>query len=174
MGQAAPRGRDRAGGLALTGTGATPPVPALERLFRVDAVVGPVRDLGVTRAGHRRIVDIVGGRVSGAVDAKVLPGGADWQIVQPDGTIEIDTRYTAVTASGGLVHLRTRGVRAGPPEVLEALLAGDDVPPTAYSFRLVVDVETSAPELAHLQRCLIVAAALRAADRVVYDAYRVT
>jgi len=151
-----------------------PPVPGLERLFRVDALVGPVRDLGVTRAGHRRIVDVLGGRVSGAIEADVLAGGADWQIVQPDGTIEIDTRYTLRTADGGLVHLRTRGLRSGPPHVLQALLSGADVPATAYSFRLVVDVETSVPDLAYLQRHLIVAAAVRTADRVVYDAYRLT
>lgn len=174
MGEAAPRRLDRRGGLALSEPVPVLPVPGLERVFRVDAVVGPVRDLGVTRAGHRRIVDILGGRVSGGIEAEVLAGGADWQIVQPDGTVEIDTRYTAATAGGGLVHLRTRGLRTGPPEVLQALLSGAPVAPTAYAFRLVVDVETSVPELAHLQRCVLVAAALRTADRVTYDAYRLT
>lgn len=149
-----------------------PPTPILERLFRMDALVGPVMDLGVTRVGHRRIVDILGGRVTGALEGQVLPGGADWQIVQPDGTVEIDTRYTVATAGGGLVHVRTRGLRSGPPDILQALLSGADVPPTAYSFRLVVDLETSVPDLVHLQRCVIVASALRTQDRVVYDAYR--
>jgi hypothetical protein len=68
----------------------TPPVPGLEHAFDVDARLGPLEDHGVTRAGHRRVIAIAGGRVSGLFDAEILPGGADWQLVRPDGTIEID------------------------------------------------------------------------------------
>ena len=77
------------------------PVPGLEPAFTVDARLGPLADHGVTRAGHRRVVPIAGGRVGGLpdgrtrLDAEILPGGADWQVVRPDGTIEIDTRYVA-------------------------------------------------------------------------------
>ena len=87
--------------------------------------------------------------------------------------LEIDTRFTARTAGGGLLHLRTRGIRSGPPEVLEALLRGAPVAASDYSFRIVVSIETSVPVLRPLQDSLIVAAAARGADRVVYDAYRV-
>ena len=90
-----------------------------------------------------------------------------------DGVLEIDTRYSARTADGGLLHLRTRGVRSGPPEVLEALLRGAPVAASDYYFRILVTVETSIPGLRHLQDSLLVAAAARSADRVVYDAYRV-
>ena len=84
-----------------------PPPTGLERLFRVEVLVGPIEDHGMTSAGHRRVVPIVGGRIFDGVDAEVLPGGADWQVVRPDGAIEIDTRYTARTADGALLHLRT-------------------------------------------------------------------
>ena len=150
------------------------PVPGLELLFHVDASLGPLEDHGVTKAGHRRVVPIVGGRVTGLIEAQILPSGADWQLVRPDGTVEVDTRYSARTADGEYVHLRTRGVRAGATAVLEALLAGEDVPATAYYFRLVVEVESAAPRFADLERAVIVAACARTADRVIYDAYRVT
>lgn len=61
---------------------AAAPVPGLERAFDVTARLGPLEDHGVTRAGHRRVVPIAGGRVSGLFDAEILPGGADWQIVR--------------------------------------------------------------------------------------------
>ena len=92
------------------------PVPGLEPAFEVDARLGPLEDHGVTRAGHRRVVAVAGGRVSGLFDAEILPGGADWQIVRPDGAVEIDTRYSARTAAGEYVHFRTSGVRSGPPD----------------------------------------------------------
>jgi hypothetical protein len=150
------------------------PVPGLEPAFTVDARLGPLEDHGVTRAGHRRVIPVAGGRVSGVLDAEIVPGGADWQLVRPDGGIEIDTRYSARTAAGEHVHFRTSGVRSGPPAVLAALLRGEDVDPASYYFRVAVYLETSAPRLAFLERSLFVASAVRGADSVSYVAYRVT
>jgi len=150
-----------------------PPATGLDRRFRAEVIVGEVLDHGTTRAGHRRVIPILGGRLSHGVDAEVLPGGADWQVVRDDGVLEIDTRYSARTPDGGLVHLRTRGIRSGPPEVLEALLRGAPVAASDYYFRLVVTIETAVPALRELQDSLLIAAAARSADRVVYDAYRV-
>lgn len=164
------------------------PVPGLEPAFTVDARLGPLEDHGVTRAGHRRVIAIAGGRVSflasgpagaglpgdGPLDAEILPGGADWQVVRPDGTIEIDTRYSARTALGEFLHLRTSGVRSGPPAVLAALLRGEAVDPASYYFRVAVYLETSAARLAFLERSIFVASAIRGADSVSYTAYRVT
>ncbi|GAA1701653.1 DUF3237 domain-containing protein [Microbacterium sediminicola] len=130
-------------------------------------------DYGQTRAGHRRIVPILGGALSAGLDAEVLPGGADWQIAHADGTLDIDTRYSARTTDGELVHIRTKGVRSGPPEVLEAILAGETRSPDEYHFRVVVTLETASARLRHLQDSIIVAAAAREASLVVYDAYRV-
>ena len=152
----------------------TAPIPGLERAFDVDARLGPLEDHGLTRAGHRRVVPIAGGRVSGLFDADILPGGADWQLVRPDGGVEIDTRYSARTPAGEYVHFRTSGVRSGRPGVLEALLRGEPVDPSEYYFRVGVWLETSAPRLAALEQSIFVASAIREADRVCYTAYRVT
>ena len=155
-------------------------MPGLEPAFTVDARLGPLEDHGVTRAGHRRVVAIAGGRVGGLpagqtrLDAEILPGGADWQVVRPDGTIEIDTRYSARTPAGEHLHFRTAGVRSGPPDVLAALLRGEAVDPASYYFRVAVYLETSAPRLAFLERSIFIASAVRGADSVSYTAYRVT
>ena len=162
------------------------PVPRLEPAFTVDARLGPPEDHGVTRAGHRRVFPVAGGRVAavagqpagelfgGPVEADILAGGADWQLVRPDGSIDIDTRYSARTAAGEFVHFRTSGVRSGPPEVLAALLRGEAVDPASYYFRVAVYLETSAPRLAALERSVFVASAVRGGDTVAYTAYRVT
>lgn len=151
-----------------------PAVPGLEAAFQVEARLGPPEDHGTTRAGHRRVVPIIGGRVSGLFDADILPGGADWQVIRPDGVIEIDTRYSARTADGTHIYLRTSGIRSGAPEVLEALLRGDPVDPSDYYFRLVVQLETADPRLAEVEHSLFVASAIREANTVRYTAYRLT
>jgi Protein of unknown function (DUF3237) len=55
------------------------PVPVLERAFDVAARLGPIEDHGMTRAGHRRVVPIAGGQVSGLFDAEILPG---WHLAE--------------------------------------------------------------------------------------------
>ena len=150
-----------------------PPVPALTASFDVEVRLGPLEDHGMTRVGHRRVVPIVGGSVLGAVEAEILPGGADWQIVRPDGTIEVDGRYSARTADGEHLLLHVAGIRSGEPEVLEALLRGEAVPPTRYHFRTAIRVETAAPRLGWMERTLFVASCVRDADAVRYTAYRV-
>jgi hypothetical protein len=96
----------------------TPTVPELAPAFDVVVHLGGVDDYGVTRAGHRRIIPILGGAITGEVEATILPGGADWQLVRTDGALEIDGRYSARTADGSLLYLQVSGVRSGPPEVL--------------------------------------------------------
>ena len=137
-------------------------VPALEHEFDVVVELGEVADYGVTRAGHRRVVSIVGGTVTGTLEGTIVPGGADWQIVRDDGAVEIDGRYSVLTGSGALVYLQVNGVRVG---------GGSD---GSTYFRTTVHVETSDPALSRLQDCLLVASCVRDASGVRYGAYRVT
>jgi hypothetical protein len=149
-----------------------PPVPSLEAAFEVVADLGPLEDHGMTRAGHRRIIPVVGGWVRGSFTGAILPGGADWQTVRADGSIEIDGRYSARADDGSLLYISARGVRSGDPAVLEALLKGADVDPSAYYFRAALMLESaSRPEF---ERAVYVASYIREASRVRYVAYRVT
>lgn len=152
----------------------TPPVPELTPAFDVLVRLGPVDDYGITRAGHRRVIPILGGEIAGGIDAEILPGGADWQLVRPDGALEIDGRYSARTAAGDLLFLQVSGVRSGRPEVLAALTAGEDIPPSEYYFRTALRVETSSTSLAWLEHAVFVTSCLRDAATVRYTAYRVT
>ena len=124
------------------------PVPRLEFAFHVEAALGPIEDHGGTRAGHRRIVPVVGGTIVGPdLEAEILPGGADWQLLRDDGAVDVEARYSARTRQGELLYITSRGVRSGDPRVLEALLRGEPVPSSEYYFRTAVTVETSAARL---------------------------
>lgn len=151
-----------------------PATPSLQPSFDVTVRLGRLVDHGRTRAGHRRVIPIIGGSISGAIEAEIEPGGADWQLVRPDGAIEVDGRYTARSPEDELVYLQVAGIRTGPPEVLEGLLQGHDVSPDQYYFRTVIRVETSSAKLAHLEHAIFVASCIRDADAVRYTAYRVT
>jgi hypothetical protein len=129
--------------------------------MEIDLAVGPPVAIGQAR----RCIPILGGVVSGRLTGEVMPGGADWQQIGSDGTIEIDARYVLKLAEG-LVEVESRGLRAGPPEVLARLAAGEAVDPALYYFRTAMRFHSAAPELAWLGRILGMASGERLAGAV--------
>jgi uncharacterized protein DUF3237 len=141
--------------------------PGLRFAFAIKARVAPIQDLGQTARGHRRIIDILGGEVHGPrLSGEILPGGADWQIVRPDGTIEVVARYTIKSAEGALIYVQNEGLRVASPEILARMSRGELVPFDSYHFRTVPRFETAEPSLKWLERATFVGVAARAPDRV--------
>lgn len=152
-----------------------PAAPGLELLGRFRAELGEPLELGQTLWGRRRVIPIAGGAFDGPrLRGAVLAGGADWQVVHPDGTAIIDTRYTLQTHDEALISVATQGVRHGPREVLARIAAGDLVDPSEYYFRVAIRYEVAEGEYGWLNRIVAVASAIRLANSVAYDAYAVT
>jgi Protein of unknown function (DUF3237) len=151
-----------------------PVTPTLEHLFRATVELAPLQRIGPVAAGERRIYPIVGGTFAGErLRGIVLPGGADWQIVRPDGAALLDARYTIQADDGALIFVQNRGIRHGPPVVLARALAGEAVDPSEYYFRTTPMFETSAPQYAWLNDLIGVCSAVRRASAVVLDFYAV-
>ncbi len=142
--------------------------PSLRFAFAIKAKVGPVQDLGQTARGHRRIIDILGGEVHGPrLEGEILPGGADWQIVRPDGTIEVVARYT-IRSSHGRPDLRpergpARGESGDPGAHVEGRAGAGRAAITSARRRAS---RPSEPTLKWLERATFVGVATRAPDRV--------
>jgi hypothetical protein len=141
--------------------------PGLRFAFAIKARVGPIQDLGQTARGHRRIIDILGGEVAGPMlEGEILPGGADWQIVRPDGTIEVVARYTIRSRTGALVYVQNEGLRVASPEILARMSRGELVSFDSYHFRTSPRFETAELSLKALERATFVGVAARTPDRV--------
>ena len=146
----------------------------LEHLMKVNVTLDPARDLGDAPLGRRRIIGITGGSFAGPrLSGRVLPGGADWQLIRADGVAYLDARYTLETADGALVYVNNKGYRHGPPEVIERLARGEEVDPALYYMRATPWFETSAPAYAWLNRSICVATGARRAAAVELDFYEV-
>jgi hypothetical protein len=145
-------------------------MPALlgpQPIFTIEAELEAVETIGRTPYGERRLVAIAGGRVTGPkLSGRILPGGADWQIVRSDGAADIQARYIIEADGGGRVLVDSKGLRHGPPEVLEKLARGEKVDPALYYFRTAMRFETAAPALDWLNRVLAVAKGERLARAV--------
>lgn len=88
--------------------------PALTHFAQLLVEVAPPVTVLRTDAGERRFVAIRGGTMRGAIDADVLPGGADWQWVSPEGIVDIQAHYTLQATSGEVLELRSQGLRRPP------------------------------------------------------------
>jgi hypothetical protein len=147
--------------------------PVLTFAFELRATVGPPQEIGEVRGGRRRIVPITGGTFIGPqLRGTVLPGGADWQLMQPDGFAALDTRYTIRTEAGVLIHVRNAGMRHGPADVMQRLMAGEIVDPALVYFRTLPRFETSSPDLQWLTRAIFVGVGARYPDEVVIRFYK--
>jgi hypothetical protein len=119
--------------------------PQLQFVFEARVAVAPPLVIGNSSHGLRRIVPILGGRCEGPrLQGEVLPGGADWQVVRPDGVLQLEARYTICAEDGTLIQVVNRGLRHGPAEVLERIFRGEVVSPDEYYFRSVAEFEAPA------------------------------
>lgn len=114
----------------------------------------------------RRYIPITGGKVSGTWEGIVVPGGADWQIIWPDGRIDLEARYALDLSGHGTVEVLSQGLRSGPPEALAALARGEAVDPSLYYFRTSMRFHTGAPGLARLNNLIALARGVRERDVV--------
>jgi hypothetical protein len=120
------------GGLAASAHGAKPRpcTPALTHVFDLDVEVAPAQELGEVGGGRRRVIPITGGGLNGpGIKGVVLPGGADWQTIRPDGVTLLQARYTIRLDDGQTVGVINTGVRRAAPDIVRRLTAGETVDP---------------------------------------------
>ena len=133
------------------------PLLSEQPIFSIHCQLEGILTFGATPYGERRIISILGGSVEGPrLKAKILPGGADWQIVRSDGVVDLRARYTLETEAGGLILVNAEGLRHGPPEVMARLARDETVDPQLYYFRTFMRFETADPAAAFLNRILAI------------------
>lgn len=149
--------------------------PKLEFAFEVRAQVADPLVVGELPNGTRRIIDILGGTVEGpGISGKILPGGADWQLIRrEDGFTDIDARYTIETDSGSLIYVSNIGIRHAPPEVMKRLNAGETVDQSEIYFRAIPKFETGDPDLEWLMRSIFISTGERYPNGVIIRFWRV-
>jgi hypothetical protein len=151
-------------------------MPVLETryVFTITARIGEVTTAGEIGHGVRRIIPITGGEVRGeGISGKVLPFGADFQIIRPKELIELEAKYAFETDDGAVVYVENKGIRFGPIDLLQKLKRGEPVDPNLIYFRTVPRFETGAENYRWLMQHIFIASAARHADRVVIDVHQV-
>lgn len=149
--------------------------PGLVRIADLVVRIAAPIEIGLIFGNLRRMIPIAGGEVLGPqIRGKVLPGGADFQIMRADGITDLHARYVIELEDGQLIYVENSGVRYGPPELMEKLRRGEAVDPALIYFRSTPRFETAAPGYEWLMRNLFVCAGARFPDRVEMRFFQVT
>jgi hypothetical protein len=145
-----------------------------EPIFRLRCEVADILSLGHTPYGERRIINILGGPVEGPrLNGRILPGGADWQIIRTDGVADLKARYTIETEAGARILVAADGMRHGPPDVIAQLVRGEMVDPSLYYFRTAMRFESADPDVAWLNKIIAIGRGVREARLVRIDVFEV-
>ena len=148
----------------------------LLELLSIDVNVAPPLELGDPGTGTRRVIPFDGGTFAGrgGLRGTLAPGGADWQFVRSDGTIEIDAHYVLETDGGARIEVRSTGIRVATPEVVERITAGDPVDPSEYYFRTHIRLTSADASLRWMNDVIAVSAGERRRSSVRIDVFELT
>lgn len=157
-----------------TETGLPPPSlrPCVDLWVDVDTPI----EVGAVGAGTRRLIAIKGGRavgLAGGWNARVLPGGADFQLVTSSGCALLQARYVLETDAGDRLYVENNAIRTGPPELIARLIRGEPVDPAAIYFRCAPRFEAAAPALRWMNERLFLGTGARHPAQVVMRFFEV-
>jgi hypothetical protein len=151
-----------------------PDAPGLTFLAELSVTVAEPIDVGPTPEGHRRVIPITGGTVSGPVlNGRVLPGGADYQFLRGPTVTELDARYVVETDDGHRIFVHNTALRHGSARDIELLNSGAAVDPSRIYFRCWPRLTTASPSLDWLNTRLMLGTGVRQPGRVVIRIFTV-
>ena len=167
--------------MATTTTATPPPVgadplaaPGLAHFADLEVEVGAPIEVGRVAAGVRRVIPIVGGRCEGrGFSARVLPGGADFQLITSETMARLEARYVLETDAGERIYVHNDAIRTAAPEVMARLVRGEPVDPAEVYFRCVPRFECAAPALAWIGERVFVGVGVRRPQAVVMRFFEV-
>jgi hypothetical protein len=146
----------------------------IAHLMTLTATVGGMQAVGATPNGNRVVGLVSGGTFQGErLRGTVLPGGADWIMLRPDGAMLLDVRVVLETDDKALIGMTYRGLRHGPAAVMERLARGESVDPAEYYFRTAIMFETAAAKYEWLNRIFAIGTGRRLPEGPVYEIFEV-
>ena len=153
----------------------TLPAPQLEHVCDLAVTIAAPVEVGQTVAGLRRMIPITGGVVQGPLlNGKVLPGGADFQLILNGGTqAHLDARYVIELDDGTRVFVQNTALRVASLENSQRIMRGEPVNPAEIYFRCQPKFEAASEPWAWLSESQFIGSGRRAPDGVFLSFYRV-
>ena len=143
-------------------------------LFTLEAKVSSPQTTPDGPYGERRFIPVTGGKFSGErISGEMLAGGADCQLVRPDGVVEMDVRVTLKTDDGVTILMKSFGLRHAPAEVFARMAKGEKVERSEYYFREFVYFEAPEGQYDWMNKLIAVGIGERLPELVILDIFEI-
>ncbi|NBX54245.1 MAG: DUF3237 domain-containing protein [Betaproteobacteria bacterium] len=151
------------------------PAPLLTHVCDLAVTIAAPVEVGMTPSGLRRMIPITGGNVTGPLlNGRLLPGGADFQLILADGTqAHLDARYVMELSDGSRVFVQNTALRVASAENSLRIMRGQPVDPQAVYFRCQPRLEATSPDWSWLNESQFIGTGQRAPDGVFLSFYKV-
>ena len=148
--------------------------PRLVPFADLSVRVGVPIEVGDVGHGTRRVIGIEGGLCRAREwSARVLPGGADFQLIVSERTARLEARYVLETDAGDRIYVHNDAVRSAQPEVMARLVRGEPVDPSEVYFRCVPRFEVASAALRWMTERLFIGTGVRRPQEVVMRFFEV-
>ena len=148
--------------------------PALAPFADLTVQVAAPIEVGAVGHGVRRVIPILGGScIARDWSARVLAGGADFQLIVNDRMARLEARYVLETDAGDRIYVHNDALRTAAPEVMARLVSGEPVDPADVYFRCAPRFEASAPALVWMMERVFLGTGLRRPSDVVMRFFEV-
>jgi len=150
------------------------PVLSTRHVFSLSIIVATPIEAGDFGYGARRVIPILGGELVGeGMHGRIREGGADFQLIRPNGFTELEAKYAIEMDDGAIIYIDNIGMRFGPKEALDKIRRGEPVDPKLIYFRSVPRFETGSETYRWLMESLFVGVGTRRPDRVELEVHQV-
>ena len=142
--------------------------------LKLDVDMRQVIPIGATPSGHRSIAPVQGGTFEGArLKAEVLPGGVDWVITRPNGSMAIDVRLVLLTHDKAHIALSYQGILSTTPEAAQKMRSMKQAATHEISLKTVVKFETGDQRYTWLNDLLAVSIGAPSPSGAIYEIFEI-
>jgi hypothetical protein len=141
-----------------------------EKIAEVNILIDPP-----TAAGTKIIYPIKGGTITGKINGKFLPIGADFGVLISPTTFKLDVREVIQTIDSATIYVTYTGYIYADAETFKLLVTGKakDVSPDKYYFRVTPIFETTSPKYDWLNHTIAIGIGTVTETGVSYKVYAV-
>lgn len=131
------------------------------------------RQIGKTMAGHRAIAPVTGGSFQGPRLAGTVAPGADWFVVQADGSLQIDVRLTLTTDDDVAIYLSYTGSMRGKGDAMARFAKGELLDESDYNLIIQAKLECGDERYSWLNGLPVVGIGRQTLSGPVYSLYSI-
>lgn len=143
-------------------------------VFKLRIQIGEPIVAGDFGYATRRVIPILGGELRGdGMSGTILSGGADYQLIRPNGFTEVEAKYAFEMDDKAVIYIENVGIRFGPKEALDKIKRGEPVDQSLIYFRTVPRFETGSDKYRWLMESLFVGVGERHPDHVQIDVHQI-